>query len=161
MLLAVAILHVGRRRSKKQSDDRRRHRLVFATTLTGFLVAFAAVPWPFSHVKRPLFRFSTGHATEPAPPTLQSCPPVYESRCASCHGKSGAGDGVLSASLSPRPRAFDDSAFQAARSDEALAAVIRNGGRSQGMSPLMPASPDLSPEEIRSLVGCVRLLGKR
>jgi len=160
MLLAVAILHVGRTRSKKVSDDRRRHRIVFATTLAGFVIAFAAVPWPFSHAKRPLFRLSSGAAAEPAPASLQSCPPVYESRCAACHGKGGAGDGVLSASLSPRPRAFGDSAFQSARTDDALAAVIRGGGRSRGMSPLMPASPDLSPEEIRSLVGCVRLLGK-
>lgn len=161
MLLAVAILHVGRKRSKKQTDVRLRHRLVFMTTLAGFLVAFAAVPWPFSHVKRPLFRTSTGGTGVPAPPSLHACPPVYQSRCATCHGTSGAGDGVLSASLSPKPRAFGDSAFQAARNDDALAAVIRGGGLSRGLSPLMPAHPDLSPQEIRSLVGCVRLLGKR
>jgi len=161
MLLAVAILHVGRTRSKKRTDDRLRHRLVFTSTLAGFLVAFAAVPWPFSHVERPLFRTSIGDAADRARLPLNACPPVYESRCAACHGKSGAGDGVLSASLSPKPRAFNDSAFQAGRDDDALIGVIRGGGRSRNLSPLMPAHPDLAPEELRALVGCVRLLGKR
>jgi hypothetical protein len=159
MLVAIGVAHVGRKLSKRR-EGAARHRLVFWTALVPLLLAFSAVPWPFSHVKRPLLRASLSLQVE-TPKPVPICPPLYASRCATCHGASGAGDGVLSASLSPKPRSFLDATWQRSTNDERLARIIREGGRSEGLSPLMPAHSDLSDDSVRSLVGCIRSFADR
>jgi mono/diheme cytochrome c family protein len=160
MLVAVTIFHVARTRSKKRSEGRLRHRFVLSTALPAFAVMFVSVPWPFLPVKRPLVRLSAAPgAVEGVPERGVACPPVYQSRCATCHGASGRGDGVLAASLSPKPRSFADEAWQSEKSDERIAEVIRSGGLPAGLSPLMPAHADLGDDEVRALVGCVRSFG--
>ena len=72
MLIAIAIVHVGRARSKKRTDARQRQRGVFVTTLIALLVIFAGIPWPFMHAPRPLFRASTAAALMPAHPDLSA-----------------------------------------------------------------------------------------
>jgi mono/diheme cytochrome c family protein len=58
--------------------------------------------------------------------------------CATCHGEEGHGDGFNSYTLDPKPRDLADSTFQAGRSDEELAVIIRSGGGMGGMSTGMP-----------------------
>lgn len=58
--------------------------------------------------------------------------------CATCHGPEGHGDGFNSYNLDPKPRDLSDPAFQQARSDEDLRAVIRMGGGAAGLSTAMP-----------------------
>lgn len=79
----------------------------------------------------------------------------YKRLCAPCHGESGHGDGPAAAALKPPPATFADSAFQAARTDSALAAVI-----AAGKSPMPAFRNLLSASAIDSLVAYIRRLGE-
>jgi len=68
---------------------------------------------------------------------------IYRDRCAVCHGANGGGDGVGGAALNPRPRSFQDAAWQTATTDDAIERIIREGGAAVGKSPAMPANADL------------------
>lgn len=86
---------------------------------------------------------------------------IFSTRCKTCHGEVGAGDGPASMGLSPTPRNFQDVAWQQEVSDEHIANIILFGGAAVGRSPTMPRNPDLSakPEAVEALVGYVRALG--
>jgi mono/diheme cytochrome c family protein len=163
MLIATAIVHVGRSRSKRTLDSGLRHRRVWVSTLIGVLVIAASIPWPGRSSARPLLR-GVGGPAGPAPTTSAAaasvCPPVYESRCAACHGHTGRGDGPSAASLNPPPRDLASPSFQSYASDEALRKVIVGGGNAVGLGPMMPAHPDLSAAELDALVRCIRSLGR-
>lgn len=62
----------------------------------------------------------------------------YGTVCASCHGVSGAGDGVAAGALDPPPADFADPAYWVDRSDDQLVRVILEGGAAMGMSATMP-----------------------
>src|SRR5690606_28761043 len=86
---------------------------------------------------------------------------IFASRCVACHGPEGRGDGPASAGLDPRPRDFQDPAWQAAVSDEHIENIVRYGGAAVGRSPAMPANPDLTSrdEVVAALRAHVRSLG--
>jgi mono/diheme cytochrome c family protein len=83
---------------------------------------------------------------------------VFNTRCVTCHGASGKGDGVAAATLNPKPRDYSDKAWQAATTDDMIAKVIVEGGAAIGKSPMMVANPDLKdkPEVVKALVAKVR-----
>jgi mono/diheme cytochrome c family protein len=162
MVLATAVIHAGRSRSKRAADASLRHRRVFSWTLVGLVMILFSIPWPGCSSARPLLRGFGGTAA-PAPvasAAAAACPPVYVSRCAACHGERGRGDGPSAASLNPPPRNLASPSFQSYASDEALRKVIVEGGTAVGLGPMMPAHPDLSPTEIDALVRCVRSFGR-
>ena len=82
---------------------------------------------------------------------------LFAQRCASCHGVSGAGDGVLAKSLTRLPPEIGTVAWQIERSDDQLAEVVRAGIAGTAM----PPSPDLSPEQVRKVVSYLRTLPMR
>lgn len=86
---------------------------------------------------------------------------MYEQRCVTCHGEEGNGKGPAGAGLQPPPRNFTDRAWQAATSDERIHQVISYGGAAVGLSPIMPAQPDLAndPAKLDALVAYVRTFG--
>jgi len=88
---------------------------------------------------------------------------IFSTRCATCHGPGGAGDGPGSVALDPKPRDFRDATWQASVSDDHLRTIILEGGGAVGKSPLMPPNPDLvgQPEVVTALVEHVRGLGSR
>jgi len=75
----------------------------------------------------------------------------YESACGPCHGAYGTGEGAIGALL---PRAPANLPLACARyTDQALGAAIRGGvGTMPGLGDV------LTPEEVRQIVGYVRLL---
>jgi mono/diheme cytochrome c family protein len=85
---------------------------------------------------------------------------IFSTRCATCHGPTGSGDGPGSVALDPKPRDFHDAAWQAQVSDEHLRKIIVEGGGAVGKSPLMLPNPDLvdQPEVVTALVLHVRSL---
>lgn len=85
---------------------------------------------------------------------------LFATRCVTCHGEKGAGDGPGSASLTPPPRNFQDPAWQAEVSDAHIANIIQFGGAAVGRSPTMPGNPDLTgkPEVVEALVVLIRNL---
>ena len=88
---------------------------------------------------------------------------IFSTRCATCHGPTGSGDGPGSVALDPKPRDFHDAAWQAQVSDEHLRKIIVEGGGAVGKSPLMLPNPDLvdQPEVVTALVEHVRSLSSR
>jgi hypothetical protein len=151
MLIALVVLHVGRTRSKRAKDDRVRHRRVWITALAALVIASISIPW----TTRPLVR---GISAEPSPDPIAdaACGPLYEARCASCHGARGRGDGPAGLSLTPRARDFTDRSWSSSRTDAELREVIERGGPSRGLSAAMPAHQGLSERELDTLVYCVR-----
>jgi hypothetical protein len=160
MLLVVVLVHVGRVRARRAPSSSVRQRRVFATTLAALLLTLVAIPWPFLRHGRPLLRAgATPPASDTRParaaPPPRVCPPVYQNRCAACHGETGRGDGFAARSLKPPPRDFADRAWRERKTDADLHDIIREGGAAHGLSAGMPAHPDLSEAEIEALVGCV------
>jgi mono/diheme cytochrome c family protein len=87
---------------------------------------------------------------------------LFHHYCMNCHGEEGKGDGFNAYNLDPRPRALADSTFQATHSDDDLAAAIRAGGGSVGLSTAMPPwGRTLNERKIRNIVDYLRALAKR
>jgi mono/diheme cytochrome c family protein len=88
---------------------------------------------------------------------------IFETRCSSCHGEEGRGNGPASAVLNPKPQNFHDPKWQASVTDEQLTQAIIYGGAAVGKSPAMAANPDLQekPEVVKALIAQVRALGKQ
>lgn len=88
---------------------------------------------------------------------------IFVTRCATCHGMEGEGDGPGSGGLDPQPRNFKDPSWQESVSDEHIANIIQYGGAAVGRSPTMPGNPDLTsrPQVVAALVEHVRSLGEQ
>jgi mono/diheme cytochrome c family protein len=104
-------------------------------------------------------------APAPAPPAVDpaaEAETIFSTRCASCHGLTGAGDGMAAAALNPKPRAFGDKAWQASVDDNHLAKVIVEGGAAVGKSALMAPNADLKdkPDVVKALIAKIRSYGK-
>lgn len=103
---------------------------------------------------------------EPAPArgerAVADAKEIFATRCSTCHGAAGAGDGPGSAALDPKPRNFQDPAWQESVTDAHLEKIILHGGASVGKSPAMPGNPDLvaRPEVAKALVAHVRGLAE-
>ena len=99
-------------------------------------------------------------AAPAAPSAAQQAKEIFASRCATCHGVSGAGNGTASASLDPKPRNFHDPQWQQSVTDEHIEQIIQYGGAAVGKSPAMPSNPDLTskPEVVAALRAYVRSL---
>jgi mono/diheme cytochrome c family protein len=97
----------------------------------------------------------------PAPAAALDPKEVFKTRCVTCHGESGHGDGPASAALSPKPRNYTDAAWQKSVRDDDIKKVISQGGAAVGKSPLMPAQPDLAqnPAVLDGLVKIIRAFG--
>jgi mono/diheme cytochrome c family protein len=112
---------------------------------------------------------TTAAAPPPAPATpaggadaTAEAAKIFAERCVTCHGSQGAGDGPASAGLTPRPRNFQDPAWQQSVTDAPLEQIIQYGGAAVGLSPAMPANPDLTsrPAVVAALRQHVRDLAK-
>ena len=79
---------------------------------------------------------------------------LFAQRCASCHGMLGNGDGALSRTLSRLPSEIGSFGWQAERTDEQLATVVRDG---MSGTPMPPAR-DLTPAQVQSVVAYLRTL---
>jgi mono/diheme cytochrome c family protein len=101
-------------------------------------------------------------AAEPSANAGAEADRIFSERCATCHGPNGGGDGPASAGLVPKPRNFQDAAWQKSVSDEYLAQIIQYGGAAVGKSAAMPPNPDLmsKPEVVAALAAHVRSLAK-
>lgn len=104
----------------------------------------------------------TGQNASAAKVDTAAAKAMFDSRCSSCHGTSGRGDGPGAAALNPKPRNYTDKSWQASVTDEQIKKAILLGGAGVGKSPIMPASPDLDskPEVVDGLVQIVRGFGK-
>lgn len=116
----------------------------------------AAAPAP------PATAATASPGAEPSEAAQAEAKQLFATRCFTCHGSEGAGDGPASAGLSPQPRNLQDPAWQASVSDEHIEKIILYGGAAVGRSPAMPANPDLmsKPETVAALRAFVRGLAR-
>lgn len=85
----------------------------------------------------------------------------YRTYCTQCHGSQGNGKGINIRDMSVQPRDHTDTKAMAARSDQDLTKVIKEGGLSINKSVLMPPWGDVfSDEEVADLVQYLRKLCK-
>lgn len=86
---------------------------------------------------------------------------IFMTRCASCHGLDGRGDGPGAANLNPKPRNYHDKTWQKSVTDEQIEKTIVYGGAAVGKSPSMAANPDLAgkTDVVRALREHVRAFG--
>lgn len=86
---------------------------------------------------------------------------LYRHYCATCHGAEGHGDGFNAYNLDPKPRDLADPAFQARKSDDDLASVVRSGGGFAGLSTAMPPwGRTLNERKVRNIIEYLRTLAK-
>lgn len=87
---------------------------------------------------------------------------VFQTRCVTCHGDRGEGNGPASAGLNPPPRNYTDPQWQASVTDEYIEQIIVQGGAAVGRSAAMPNNPDLrdKPEVVAALREIVRGFGR-
>ena len=106
---------------------------------------------------------ASASAVAPAAAASDEARQIFATRCVTCHGSEGAGDGPGSAALDPKPRNFQDPTWQDAVTDEHLEKIVMYGGAAVGKSPSMPGNPDLmsKPEVVRALVAHLRGLARR
>lgn len=86
---------------------------------------------------------------------------VFSTRCATCHGYSGKGDGPGARALNPKPRNYTDPNWQKSVTDEQIKKTIVEGGPAVGKSSLMAPNADLAdhPVVLDGLVKIVRGFG--
>jgi high-affinity iron transporter len=80
---------------------------------------------------------------------------LYAAQCASCHGATGRGDGVLAGTLSVRPPALADLAVQGRLSDEDLIELILRG---RAGTPMPDFARVLDRAAAEKVVGFLRVL---
>jgi high-affinity iron transporter len=78
---------------------------------------------------------------------------LYLQRCASCHGVSGAGDGLVSSALTRVPADIGSFVWQVEKSDAQIAEAIRDGIPGTAMP-----STDLNADRLAKMVAYVRML---
>ena len=94
--------------------------------------------------------------TQVTPEARAKAKDIYASRCATCHGAAGKGDGPGAANLTPKPPNFQDQSWQTSVTDQNIEQAILYGGAAVGKSPMMPSNPDL--ESDRAVVAALRVL---
>lgn len=83
---------------------------------------------------------------------------LFSQICTTCHGPEGHGDGPASATLDPKPRNLTDPGYMTQLNDRYLFELISRGGAAVGKSPLMPAQPTFSAQDINNVIAFVRTM---
>ncbi|MBK7670535.1 MAG: c-type cytochrome [bacterium] len=88
---------------------------------------------------------------------------IFQTRCATCHGQFGRGDGPGAAALNPKPQNYADAAWQQKVTDAEIEKAIVFGGASVGKSAQMVPNPDLEakPGVVAALREKVRSFGEQ
>ncbi len=131
--------------------------MVFAIVTTA-LGCSSPTPEPAPEAKN-----ETAVKTTPASDARAEADKIFMTRCASCHGIDGRGDGPGAANLNPKPRNYHDKAWQKSVTDEQIEKTIVYGGAAVGKSPNMAANPDLATKTdvVKALCEHIRAFGEQ
>ena len=90
---------------------------------------------------------------------------IYKINCSTCHGPEGKGDGVIAASLNPKPANLAAGAFKYDTNGngtpgeiEDIMTIIHDGTAKHGGSPLMAPWPQFSDAQRQALAEYVKSL---
>jgi mono/diheme cytochrome c family protein len=106
------------------------------------------VPKAAAELKNPVASNST---------SIKNGKTLYQSYCASCHGKNGKGDGPAATSLHPKPADYTSASIQA-EADGALFYKISEGHPNTAMPPFKAV---LHPEQRWAIINYIRTLAKK
>jgi mono/diheme cytochrome c family protein len=84
--------------------------------------------------------------------------PIYDAKCASCHGKEGKGDTKMGAKLGVRD--YSDPKIQEALKDEEMHKAIKEGVKKDGKTVMKGFSETLTEDQIKALVSYIRTFKK-
>ncbi|MDZ4785215.1 MAG: cytochrome c [bacterium] len=84
----------------------------------------------------------------------------FETLCASCHGATGAGDGAIAAAFpaDQKPRNLKTGPFKFATDEAKFKELLKKGGASVGLSPLMPMQAGLTDQDIDNVYAYIKSL---
>jgi mono/diheme cytochrome c family protein len=82
---------------------------------------------------------------------------LYQKTCSPCHGTSGKGDGPAAIALNPKPRDHSNGTYMDTLTNRHIYNVIKNGGAQYGY-PTMPAQPQLTDDQVVTIIAKVRSL---
>jgi mono/diheme cytochrome c family protein len=80
---------------------------------------------------------------------------AYEKNCASCHGKTGIGDGQMGAQLNPKPSNLVDAEWKHGSTDGEIFAVIKDGIKG---TPMKSFNSKLSAHQMWDVINYLRSL---
>ena len=80
---------------------------------------------------------------------------IYEKNCASCHGKTGKGDGKMGELLNPKPSDLSDAEWKHGSTDGEIFTLVRDGSKNTGMKGF---NSKLTTHQIWDVVNYVRTL---
>lgn len=84
----------------------------------------------------------------------------YAKNCVTCHGAAGKGDGPVGKMMKPAPKDF--ATALKGQGDDAIAKVIKEGGKAVGKATTMPAyGSKLNDDQIKELVAYIKGLGSK
>lgn len=145
----------------------RPHRIAVLALLAGTFLFLAGCGAGGSSTESGATQNTKVDAGSPAPATVTAADRaeanhLFETRCATCHGKDALGDGPAAAALNPRPRNFHDQEWQKATTDQTIESAIVYGGAAVGKSLAMAPNPDLQakPGVVAALREKVRSFGR-
>jgi len=96
-------------------------------------------------------------ASTNTPARAQTASENFSELCARCHGSKGLGDGPDGATLSTKPRNFNDCEVMAKDDDDFVFREIKGGSRAVGRSGDMPSwGESLEDDQVRALTALVR-----
>jgi|SRR5215831_17443756 len=81
---------------------------------------------------------------------------LYTKYCASCHGDTGKGDGMMGEDMDPKPANLVDAEWKHGSTDGEISVVIRDGVKSTGMKAF---SRKLTAHQIWDVVNYLRSIG--
>jgi mono/diheme cytochrome c family protein len=101
---------------------------------------------------------STGDNAGESDPATAQADTIFKSRCSTCHGMEGKGNGPAAVTLNPKPRNYTDPVWQKSVTDDHIRETIIKGGAAVGKSPMMAPNPDLAdkPAVVDALVKRIR-----
>ena len=89
-------------------------------------------------------------------PSIAEGKKIFQTNCVVCHGEKGKGDGAAAAALNPKPRNYTDTAFMTKEPKSRMFNVISEGGKKNGLSPLMASwKKILKPDQIEDVLAYV------
>ena len=95
-------------------------------------------------------------AVPSSPKSIADGSSVYNRSCASCHGRTGAGDGPAAKQLNPPPSNLVDSEWKHGTSDGEIFAVVRNGVPKTAMKGF---ASKMAEHEIWDVINYIRSIG--
>ena len=135
---------------------------LLTTTVCSLTLALTAFGSPRQQEHQPeagAHRQPEAAKANPVPTTPESVAAgkaIFDKNCASCHGKSGRGDGRMGEELNPKPANLTDAEWKHGSTDGDIFNVIHDGVPKTGMKPF---GRKLSEHEIWDTVNFIRSIG--